>query len=76
MTKQAISSGMSTKALAESLLIEVAKSFNNDPLEKFIGAFDSKGSDWVDRHDKYIGQEAIEAAHNEHNHFYYFDDDD
>ncbi len=67
LTKQAISSGMSTEALAESLLIEAAKSFNDDPLEKFIGAFDSKGSDWADQHDKYIGQEAIEDAQNKHN---------
>ena len=67
LTKQAKNSGISTEALAESLLMEAAKSFNDDPLEKFIGAFDSKGSDWADQHDQYIGQEAIEDSHNKHN---------
>lgn len=27
-----------------------------DPFEKFIGAFDSGGKDWADRHDEYLGE--------------------
>ena len=29
----------------------------DDPFEKFIGSFDSKGMDWADNHDKYLGEE-------------------
>ncbi|MBI3538039.1 MAG: hypothetical protein HY070_10845 [Chloroflexi bacterium] len=30
-----------------------------DPLQKFIGAFDSKGSDWVEKHDRYLGENLL-----------------
>ena len=32
------------------------ESLESDPLEKFIGAFSSSGSDWADHHDKYLGE--------------------
>jgi hypothetical protein len=32
------------------------RQFQDDPLEKFIGAFTSNIADWTDQHDKYIGQ--------------------
>jgi hypothetical protein len=31
-----------------------------DPIEKFIGAFPSKVPDWVDQHDKYLGQAQLD----------------
>ncbi len=62
LTKKAQSSGVSTEIFATELLEKVAKDSDSDPLEKFIGAFDSQGSDWADHHDKYIGKAAIEAV--------------
>lgn len=29
-----------------------------DPLEHFIGAFNSQGSDWIEHHDEYLGSAA------------------
>ncbi|MGB9870793.1 MAG: hypothetical protein ACPLYD_03940 [Anaerolineae bacterium] len=31
-----------------------------DPVERFIGAFRSNVSDWVERHDEYLGRAALE----------------
>ena len=62
LMKKAQSSGVSTEAFATELLEKMAKDSDNDPLEKFIGAFDSQGSDWADHHDQYIGKAAIEAV--------------
>jgi len=31
-----------------------------DPLEKFIGAFNSNIPDWADEHDKYLGQSFLD----------------
>ena len=33
-----------------------------DPLEAFIGAFDSEGSEWADQHDAYLGGSLSEAT--------------
>ena len=42
-------------AMAAQLLTAATQHPASDPLERFIGAFDSRGSDWADRHDKYLG---------------------
>jgi len=28
----------------------------DDPFEKFIGAFDSRGMNWAEKHDEYLGE--------------------
>ncbi len=62
LTKKAQSFGVSTEAFATELLEKMAKDSDSDPLEMFIGAFDSQGSDWADHHDEYIGKAAIETV--------------
>lgn len=54
----------------ENLAIECLNEFENkseeiDPLEQFIGAFNSNNLDWVENHDYYIGKSIIESNHNQ-----------
>lgn len=37
----------------------------DDPLAKWIGAFDSGLPDWADNHDKYIGESILQHMRNE-----------
>ncbi len=59
LAKIAHQAGRQPESLAVQLLAQAARGGEDDPLEQFIGAFDSKGSDWADRHDHYLGR-AIE----------------
>jgi hypothetical protein len=51
-------------AIAAVMLEELAKegkldgnlAQSHDPLDAFIGAFDSSSTDWADNHDHYLGQ--------------------
>ena len=61
LIKKAKSSGLTAENLAKELITAAVKETSNDPIENFIGAFDSQGSDWVDQHDHYIGKSAIET---------------
>jgi predicted transcriptional regulator len=36
-----------------------------EPLDKWIGAFDSGITDWADNHDKYIGESILQHMRNE-----------
>lgn len=49
-------------AVAAQLLATVTKALVEDPLAQFIGAFDSRGSDWADRHDAHRGQSVMETS--------------
>jgi hypothetical protein len=62
LVRKATSAGQSTEAVAVELLIAAAKESASDPLEEFIGAFNSGGSDWANRHDHYIGRAAMETV--------------
>ncbi len=48
----------------EDLMIEylqtMIKETENDPLEEFIGAFNSNIPDWTEKHDLYLGQSLTE----------------
>jgi hypothetical protein len=48
-------------AVAAQLLAEITKAAGEDPLARFIGAFDSQGSDWADRHDAHLAESVMEA---------------
>ncbi len=37
----------------------------DDPFEKFIGSFDSKGMDWARRHDEYLGENLMRELRDE-----------
>lgn len=53
LVQRAEEAGQKPESLAVQLL---ASATEPDPLEEFIGAFDSRGSDWADRHDAYLGK--------------------
>ncbi|MEA5535094.1 hypothetical protein [Crocosphaera sp. XPORK-15E] len=40
-------------------------SHQNEPLEPFIGIIDTKGSDWVENHNQYLGQTLLDTHDNE-----------
>jgi hypothetical protein len=48
--------GQKPEYLAVQLLTSATEPGGDDPLEPFIGAFSSEGSDWADRHDVYLGK--------------------
>jgi hypothetical protein len=56
LAKKAKQSGQSTEGLAIQLLTTATQEEAKDPLEKFIGAFNSQGVDWADQHDTYLGE--------------------
>jgi hypothetical protein len=55
LVRKAEESGQPLEALAVQLLTTATQPGPDDPLEAFIGAFDSQGSDWVDHHDSHLG---------------------
>ena len=55
LIRRAEQSGQAPESLAVELLSSATQPEANDPLEAFIGAFDSQGSDWADRHDAHLG---------------------
>ena len=56
LTKTAQQTGQPLEAIATKWLAVAAEQFAHDPLDAFIGAFDSGGADWADNHDHYLGQ--------------------
>lgn len=52
--------GQLPETLAVQWLAQVPKKDVNDPLEQFIGAFNSHGSDWVANHDAYLGDAVMQ----------------
>lgn len=60
LTKTARETGQPLETVATKWLAAAAKQFAHDPLESFIGAFDSGGTDWADNHDRYLGQTILE----------------
>lgn len=65
LTKTARESGQPLEMVAAKWLAAAARQFASDPLESFIGAFDSGGTDWADNHDHYLGQTALEDGAND-----------
>ena len=62
--EEAEQSGQSPEVLAVQCLTAAVQHLVEDPLEKFIGAFNSQGSDWADHHDQYLGQAVAETMRN------------
>ena len=65
LVKTAENTGQTPEVLAAQWLADAARRMEEDPLEKFIGAFDGGGSDWADQHDKYLGQSLAEEMRGE-----------
>jgi hypothetical protein len=47
--------GQKPESLAVQLLATATQAGADDPVEPFIGAFSSHGSDWADQHDAHLG---------------------
>ncbi len=56
LIKTASQTGQPIEAVAAEWLRLGAQHRVHDPLEAFIGAFDSGGTPWADNHDSYLGQ--------------------
>ncbi len=48
--------GQPLEALAVQWLVQASEAYADDPLEKFIGAFNSNMPGWSERHDDFIGE--------------------
>jgi len=55
LNNKAKQSNQTAEELAVHWLETLAQRLREDPVEKFIGAFKSKVSDWADQHDHYLG---------------------
>jgi hypothetical protein len=61
LEKRAEEAGQGLEALVVQLLASAARPGADDPVEAFIGAFSSQGSDWADQHDAYLGSAPEES---------------
>lgn len=52
--------GQPPEMLAVQWLAQGPQKDMDDPLEQFIGAFNSHGSDWIENHDTYLGNAAMQ----------------
>lgn len=60
LVKNAKRKGRSPEEIAIEYLKSILLKLEDDPIEKFIGAFQSDIPDWADQHDKYLGQTQME----------------
>jgi len=56
LRQQAEQTGQALETVAVQWLATAAQVAVEDPLEQFIGAFNSHGTDWADHHDAYLGR--------------------
>ncbi len=56
LRQQAEQTGLSPETVAVQLLATATQLHDEDPLEQFIGAFSSHGTDWADHHDTDLGK--------------------
>lgn len=56
LTRRAQEAGQTPEEFAAQWVVTRMAQLEEDPLERFIGAFPSNVPDWTDRHDHYMGQ--------------------
>ena len=66
LRQQAEQTGQSPEAVAAQWLATATQVAAEDPLEPFIGAFNSQGTDWADHHDAYLGRAVRNTLTREH----------
>jgi hypothetical protein len=59
LVETAQTKGETPENLVIQYLQEAQIKTQNDPLDQFIGAFNSNKSDWLDQHDEYIGKSSL-----------------
>jgi hypothetical protein len=65
LTQMAKKTGKTPERLAVEWLTAASYVATRDPIEEFIGAFPNDVPDWVDEHDKYLGQSLLEEERGE-----------
>jgi hypothetical protein len=55
LAEKAEQAGQPPETFAAQLLVTATQGGVDDPLEPFLGAFSSRGSDWADHHDEHLG---------------------
>ncbi len=60
LIKTAQQSGDTPEQVATSWLEAVIRRGGQDPIEKFIGAFQSNNFNWTEQHDLILGQELLQ----------------
>lgn len=56
LTDIASQEGKSPEEMSAQWVATTVERIQNDPVERFIGAFSSNIPDWADRHDGYLGE--------------------
>ncbi len=56
LAEEAEAKGRKVEEIALEILANGKPKPVDDPFEKFIGSFDSKGMDWARRQDEYLGE--------------------
>ncbi|MCL4832577.1 MAG: hypothetical protein KJZ86_09060 [Caldilineaceae bacterium] len=60
LVKTAQQSGDTPEQVATDWLVAMVRQSWQDPVDKFIGIFQSDISDWADQHDLYLGQNLLQ----------------
>ncbi len=50
------------ESIALKYLDQITVEIEEDPLDDFIGAFNSNNSDWLENHDYYLGKSHLEST--------------
>ncbi len=62
LAKAAAQAQQSPEELAAQWLSQAIQQFTDDPVEQFIGAISSTTPDWVEQHDRYLGQAQLDHS--------------
>lgn len=65
LADKAAAEGRKVEDVALEKLANGSERPGEDPFEKFIGAFDSGGMDWANRHDEYLGENLMKEMSGE-----------
>lgn len=65
LSKEAEAKGRKVEEILVEKLAKDEPKQIDDPFEKFIGSFDSKGMDWANRHDEYLGENLLSELRGE-----------
>ena len=63
LSRTAKEMGKTPEELATEWLLLALRHALNDPLEEFIGAFETQVPDWADQHDEYLGHALSKELH-------------
>ena len=59
--------GKTPEEMSAQWVATTVERIQNDPVERFIGAFSSDIPDWADRHDEYLGEALMKEMRGEKN---------